>query len=180
MDAKELGIRIQELRKQKGLTQEDLAEKTGLSVRTIQRIESGEVDPRSYTLNQMAEALCVELTEFTKETEDNSNMPESERRKWLTWLHLSGLFILIFPPLIIWVLKKDEVPEMDRHGRDVMNFQISMAIYLFAGALSVFLAVGILLLLLLGIFSTFLIIINSVKVLNGNSYKYPLSIRFLK
>ena len=49
MDAKELGIKIQELRKQKGMTQEDLADKTGLSVRTIQRIESGEVDPRSYT-----------------------------------------------------------------------------------------------------------------------------------
>lgn len=181
MDAKELGIKIQELRKQKGMTQEDLAEKTGLSVRTIQRIESGEVDPRSYTLSQIAEALGVDLVDLTKEQEENQpKMPESERRKWLTWLHLSGLFILIFPPLIIWVLKKDEVPEMDQHGRDVMNFQISIAIYLFAGALSVFLAVGILLLPLLGIFSTFVIIINTVRVLNGNSYKYPLSIRFMK
>ena len=118
MDAKELGIKIQELRKQKGMTQEDLAEKTGLSVRTIQRIESGEVDPRSYTLSQIAEALGVDLAELTKEHEENQpKMPESERRKWLTWLQLSGLFIMIFPPLIIWVLKKDEVPEMDQHGR---------------------------------------------------------------
>lgn len=181
MDAKELGIKIQELRKQKGMTQEDLAEKTGLSIRTIQRIESGEVDPRSYTLNQIAEALGVDIAEFTKEKEENgSKLPESERRKWLTWLHLSGLFILIFPPLIIWVLKKDEVPEMDEHGRAVMNFQISMAIYLFAGALAIFAAVGIIILPLLGIFSTFVVIINTVRVLNGSSYKYPLSIRFLK
>ena len=181
MDAKELGNKIQELRKQKGMTQEDLADKTGLSVRTIQRIESGEVDPRSYTLSQIAEALGVKLEELTKEEhKDQKQMPESESRKWLTWLHLSGLFVLLVPPLIIWVLKKDEVPEMDKHGRDVMNFQISMWIYLFAASAMIFLAIGILILPLLGIFSTFVIIINTVRVTNGNSYKYPLSIRFMK
>ena len=181
MDAKELGLKIQELRKQKGMTQEDLAEKTGLSVRTIQRIESGEVDPRSYTLNQIAEALEVEITDLTAEPDNEKpGIPESEKRKWLTWLHLSGLFVLLIPPLIIWVLKKDEIPEMDRHGRDVMNFQISMWIYLFAGAMMIFLAIGILVLPLLGIFSTFVVIINTVRVTSGNSYKYPLSIPFLK
>ena len=181
MNAQELGIRIQELRKQKAMTQEDLAEKTGLSVRTIQRIESGEVDPRSYTLSQIAEALGVEIEALTKEQEnDHSQLTESEKRKWLTWLHLSGLFVLLVPPLIIWVLKKDEISEMDKHGRDVMNFQISMWIYLFAAALMIFMAIGILILPVLGIFSTFVIVINTVRVTNGNSYKYPLSIRFLK
>ncbi len=46
-----IGNRIIKLRKLKGLTQEDLADKTNLSVRTIQRIEKGDVDPRNYTLN---------------------------------------------------------------------------------------------------------------------------------
>lgn len=181
MDAKELGLKIQELRKLKGMTQEDLAEKTGLSVRTIQRIESGEVDPRSYTLNQIAEALGVEITDLTKENEPDPEQPsESETRKWLTWLHLSGLFVMLFPPLIIWVLKKDEIPAMEKHGPDVMNFQISMWIYLIAASMLIFLAIGILILPLLGIFSTFVVIINTVRVANGNSYKYPLSIRFIK
>jgi len=181
MNAKELGFRIQELRKQKGMTQEDLAEKTGLSVRTIQRIESGEVDPRSYTLNQIAEALGVDITDLTSEKEPEHGKPgKSAARIWLTLLHLSGFFVLLVPPLIIWILKKDEIPEMDLHGRDVLNFQISMWIYLFAASFSIFLAIGILILPLLGIFSTFVVIINTVRVANGNSYKYPLSIRFIK
>lgn len=183
MDAKELGLKIQELRKQKGMTQEDLAEKTGLSVRTIQRIESGEVDPRSYTLNQIAEALGVDLAELIKEQEGNEpQIPGPESRKWLTWLHLSGLFTLILPPLIIWVLKKDKVPEMGKHGCAVMNFQVSMVIYMFAVVLvGVFLAeIGIFILPLFGVFSTFVIIINTIRVTDGNSYNYRMSIRFMK
>ena len=183
MNAKELGLKIQELRKLKGMTQEDLADKTGLSVRTIQRIESGEVDPRSYTLNQIAEALGVEISELITEQEnDQHGFSDSDKIKWLTWLHLSGLFTLIFPPLIIWVLKKDEVPEMGKHGCAVMNFQVSMVIYMFAVMLvGVFLAeVGIFILPLFGVFSTFVIIINTIRVANGNSYNYPLSIRFMK
>ncbi len=54
-----IGRKIKDLRVLKGLTQEDLAERTQLSVRTIQRIEKGEVDPRTYTLNLLAEALKV-------------------------------------------------------------------------------------------------------------------------
>ena len=56
-----IGRKIKDLRVLKGLTQEDLAERTQLSVRTIQRIEKGEVDPRTYTLNLLAEALKPEF-----------------------------------------------------------------------------------------------------------------------
>lgn len=181
MDAKQLGYKIQELRKEKGMTQEDLAEKTGLSVRTIQRIESGEVDPRNYTLHVIAEALEIEITELKKEPEPIPGMAgESETTKWLAFLHLSGLFVLVFPPLIIWILKRDVIPGMNQHAKDVMNFQISMVIYLFASALLILVAVGIFLLPLLGIFCTFVIIINTLKVLGGNPYHYPLNIRFIK
>lgn len=45
-----LGKRIFELRTSKGFTQEELVEKCNISVRTIQRIESGEVTPRSFTI----------------------------------------------------------------------------------------------------------------------------------
>ncbi|HLO60511.1 MAG TPA: helix-turn-helix domain-containing protein [Bacteroidales bacterium] len=53
----ELGRKIADLRKAKGLTQEELVEKCNLSVRTLQRIESGEVTPRSYTIRLIFEAL---------------------------------------------------------------------------------------------------------------------------
>ncbi len=52
-----LGLKISELRLNKGLTQEELVKRCNLSVRTLQRIESGEVEPRGYTLKLISEAL---------------------------------------------------------------------------------------------------------------------------
>ena len=52
-----LGKRISELRKEKGLTQEELVEQCNINVRTIQRIEAGEVNPRSYTIKTILEVL---------------------------------------------------------------------------------------------------------------------------
>lgn len=57
MKQPELGKKISELRKAKGMTQEELVEKCNLNVRTVQRIEAGEVTPRSYTVKALFEAL---------------------------------------------------------------------------------------------------------------------------
>jgi transcriptional regulator with XRE-family HTH domain len=61
MNQPELGKKIADLRKAKGLTQEELVEKCNLSVRTLQRIESGEVSPRSYTLKVIFATLDYEF-----------------------------------------------------------------------------------------------------------------------
>ena len=57
MEQPELGKKIAELRKQMGLTQEELVNECNLSVRTLQRIEAGEVTPRSYTIKKIFEVL---------------------------------------------------------------------------------------------------------------------------
>lgn len=181
-----IGQKIKELRIKRGLTQEELAERTNLSVRTIQRIESGDVDPRTYTLNLLAEALDVELETLTSEKAQSIQykqtpmMSEAEKTKWLALLHISGLFAFILPPLIIYLWKKEEVPEMDRHFADVMNFQITVIVYIIASVLAVILVIGIILLPLIGIASTVLIIVNSVRVLNGSPYNYPLTLKIIK
>ncbi len=71
MKQPELGKKISELRKSKGLTQEELVDKCNLNVRTIQRIEAGDVTPRRYTIKAILEALdydfeSIELIESTK------------------------------------------------------------------------------------------------------------------
>jgi transcriptional regulator with XRE-family HTH domain len=68
MQQPELGKKILELRKQKGLTQEELVELCNISVRTIQRIEAGEVTPRSFTLRTIFTAL-----DYTLEQSRNLN-----------------------------------------------------------------------------------------------------------
>lgn len=64
MKQPELGKKISELRKEKGLTQEELVDLCNINVRTIQRIEAGEVTPRSYTLKTILKALDCDLEEI--------------------------------------------------------------------------------------------------------------------
>src|SRR5690554_8105169 len=73
MKQPELGIKILELRKAKGLTQEELVERCNINVRTIQRIEAGEVTPRSYTMKSILAALDYDLNRIPIEEADKED-----------------------------------------------------------------------------------------------------------
>ncbi len=196
MNQPNLGIKISELRQQKGLTQEQLAEKCEVSARTIQRIESGEVDPRSYTLHRLGEAL-----EFDFEEQDTGN-----ENIWLAILHLSSIFCILIIPLLLWSWKKNKSYKIDMQGRQVLNFQITMTMLLFAAAcLLITLPVALVVmdesgltrlqsgpafmaltlcapmpLVLLGIFCTFQGVINAMRALSDKPIHYALSIPIVK
>ncbi len=176
-----IGKKIKELRISRGMTQEDLAAKTDLSVRTIQRIEGGEVDPRLYTLNLIAKALEVSLEALDEKKEELVQQKiNSENQKWYALLHISGLFCFLLPPLLIWIWKKDSIEGMNKHAVQVINFQLSMWIYLFSAAMLVFLIIGLPILIFLGLWSTIIIIINSIKVLSDQEVRYPFSLNIIK
>ena len=80
MKQPKLGEKISQLRKQKGLTQEELIEKCNISVRTIQRIESGEVTPRSYTLKTILNVLDYDLSQIQDEDDQSSSSDKSSRK----------------------------------------------------------------------------------------------------
>ena len=75
MKQPELGKIITNLRNEKGLTQEELVDKCNISVRTIQRIEAGEVTPRSYTIKTILAALdyTIENIKSLFPNEEQSN-----------------------------------------------------------------------------------------------------------
>ena len=196
MNQPDLGIKVSELRQQKGLTQEQLAEKCEVSARTIQRIESGEVDPRSYTLHRLGEAL-----EFDFEEQDTGN-----ENIWLAILHLSSIFCILIIPLLLWSWKKNKSYKIDMQGRQVLNFQITMTLLLFAAAcLLITLPVALVVmdesgltrlqsgpgfmvltlcapipLVVLGIFCTFQGVINAMRALSDKPIHYALSIPIVK
>src|SRR5687767_13380762 len=122
MNQPDLGLKIAELRQQKGLTQEILAEYCEVSTRTIQRIESGEVEPRAFTRNSLSNILAFD---FGKENTNNQSL-------WPALLHLSSAVCTVFIPLLLWSWKKDQSYKIDRLGREVLNFQITIALILFA------------------------------------------------
>jgi transcriptional regulator with XRE-family HTH domain len=81
-----LGKKITELRKAKGMTQEELVEKCNISVRTIQRIESGEVTPRSYTVKTILTALDSDFDKILDDDSDRISGPEGSRKSVSGWL----------------------------------------------------------------------------------------------
>jgi transcriptional regulator with XRE-family HTH domain len=171
------GELIKQLRLKKGITQEELASRTDISVRTIQRIENGEVDPRAYTLQSIASALEVEFEVLAaSESVPGSGSTAGDGSKWLAVMHLSGLLLLIIPPVILWIWKRDEVENMQKHAYDVINFQLSITLYLIPCVLFSIYPV----LVVLIVYSQAMVIINTVRVTNRQEYKYPLTIRFLK
>lgn len=168
----ELGIKVSELRKQKNMTQEELAARCNLNVRSIQRIEKGEAEPRGYTLNLLSNVLEFNFGEIKK-------MTEKEKKLWLVFLHLSNLKPIVIIPFLIWVFKKESIPELDKHAKDVINFQISMCIYLFSSAILAIILIGILFLIVLGIFITVISILNAIKVFQDKPYYYPFTLKFI-
>jgi len=192
-----IGNAIKEKRLQKGMTQEELALKSDITVRTVQRIESGEVDPRSFTLQAIASALEVEYNELISIEEPHKTEGiASNDTFWLAILHFSGLLLMIIPTVIIWTLKKDKIPDIRSHAIDVINFQLSMILYIIFTAflcmvpitiafsptvrIPIFLTVGVFLLTALGIYISILSIINTAKAANNQSYRHLFCIKFLK
>jgi uncharacterized Tic20 family protein len=97
---------------------------------------------------------------------------------------LLGLFFHflghILGPLAVWLLKRGDSPEIDAHGKESLNFQISMLIYDAIAAILCIFLIGIPILIALWVANTVLVIIASVKASEGKFYQYPFTIRFIK
>ncbi len=100
--------------------------------------------------------------------------------------HLSQLIIFItgfgglILPLVLWLTQKEKVYQMDAHGKNIVNFQLSLIVYAMVCIPMVFLfGLGILGFIALGIISILFPIINAVKASHGEIPKYPLSLNFI-
>lgn len=100
--------------------------------------------------------------------------------------HLTQLISLVtgfgslIVPLILWATQKEKVYQMDAHGKNIINFQLSLIVYcLICVPLILLFGLGILGLIVLGIFSIVFPIINAIKASNGETPKYPLSLNFI-
>lgn len=104
MQQPQLGIKIQEWRKAKGMTQEELVEKCNINVRTIQRIEAGEVTPRSYTVKAILEALGVEKELSIPAIPPNEQLtfPKRSKQTFLVAAIAGCIYFLISMLEIYW------------------------------------------------------------------------------
>jgi uncharacterized Tic20 family protein len=112
-----------------------------------------------------------------------------DARMWGMICHLAGLggLIPIVPiigsvigPLIVWQIKKDEFGFVADQGKEALNFQISILMYAIVSGLLCFACVGFVLLPAVYIFDLIFLLIAAVKANDGERYRYPLTIRFIK
>src|SRR4028119_1459861 len=110
---------------------------------------------------------------------------EKQSRMWGMLCHLSALAGLVIPfgnvlgPLIVWLTKKNDFPFVDDQGKESLNFQISLTIYVAVAAMLALLLIGIPLLIALGIGGLILTVVGAVNANDGKAYRYPMTIRFL-
>jgi uncharacterized Tic20 family protein len=86
----------------------------------------------------------------------------------------------LLAPILIWQLKKGEMPELDDHGKMVVNFMISMLIYSLISFVLLFVFVGVLCYIALFIMGIVFPIIGGIKANHGELWKYPLVISIIK
>ncbi len=188
----ELAKRIKEMRNRKGFSQEELSEISGLSLRTIQRIENGETEPLGDSLKRISNALNVNPEELIDWT-------IKEDRGYLKALNLSALTFIFFPllgilvPFIMWITKKDKLKDLDKIGKDLINFEITWTLILFIGLIlnpiiqsttgevsfPMIIIPGLIFLAIMYGLNFIFIIFNTFQISNEKDVKYFPKIRFL-
>ncbi len=94
-------------------------------------------------------------------------------------IHVTAIFTGIIGPIIIWAIKKDESEFIDYHGKEAINFQITLYIAAFVSFLLVFVLIGIPLLLLIFLAQFVLPIMAAIGASRGERFRYPLTLRLL-
>jgi uncharacterized Tic20 family protein len=105
--------------------------------------------------------------------------------------HLSALLgawvaLAFVGPLVVWLVKREEDPFLDDHAREALNFNLTMFVLLLLAFLAVIgtLGIGLIVVIplasLIWLFWLVATIVGAVRAANGETYRYPLSIRFIR
>ena len=118
---------------------------------------------------------------------NNAAQVSKDEQNWAMLCHLSALAGFLVPfgnivgPLLVWLIKRAELPMVDRHGKEALNFQITVSIAIAVCIPLIFVLIGIPLLFIVGIGALILTVVATVKVSNGDfEYRYPFALRLLK
>jgi transcriptional regulator with XRE-family HTH domain len=178
------GEKINQARRNRGLTQEELSEKAKINLRTLQRIESGETEPRTNTLRLLCDVLQVNIEEVL-ETGMVTDL------NYLRWLHLSPMAVFLMPlgsiiiPLILWLSKRDKITAVREQGINIINFQITW--YAFTTIIAAFIlfsqygTAAYYLLLTMVVTNVIYPVIVSILIMRGRVRNYyPVLVRIVK
>jgi len=140
-----VGVKIAEIRKRKGLTQDEVAEQANINLRTVQRIENGETEPRGFTLSSICKVLDISI-------EDIVDYGKVEDKSFFVYFHLSVLAGCIIPlgdiiiPLILWLTKRDKIVGLNFQAKNLLLFRACfdfiLLLYIVCSMVYIFYSVG--------------------------------------
>lgn len=116
---------------------------------------------------------------------DLATAGDAEARNKAVLCHLSALLGYIVPfgniigPLVVWLLYRDRHAYVDEQGREALNFQLTLLIYMLLASLLVLVLIGIAMLGFLVIFQAVMIVVAAVRCNDGQAWRYPVTIRFV-
>ncbi|MBE9462183.1 DUF4870 domain-containing protein [Dyadobacter subterraneus] len=183
---------IRTLRKNKGLSQEALAVNAGINLRTLQRIETGNVEPRGETLRMLAQALNVTIEELLPV--DTPLSPSIEEDPgFLKLMNLSALVFWFIPlgnifiPLALWIYRKNQIQGVRELGKRIVNFQITWSLItyglayfsVFGGKIQINTSTMLFIMLALFAGNTIFIIFTNSKITRGDEDVYPYSLKLI-
>ena len=111
---------------------------------------------------------------------------QHQTNQWAMFLHFSLLAGFVIPlagfvaPILIWQLKKEEMPDLDNHGKVVVNWMLSQFIYMLVAGILILILIGVPLLIAVVVTGIVFPIVGGIKASDGELWPYPLSIPFLK
>lgn len=180
----EMKSKVQQFREEKNLTQSELAQKSGLSLRTIQRIEAGNI-PKGFTLKALANTFEIEPEKLLP-SKENTNL---DRIKWINFSSLIGLIIpfggVIFPFILTYKTKDPRIKEL---GKSIVSIHIILATALAISQIaSPFIQKGLSLhfplflypLLFIYALKLLVVILNGISLNNNNDLHKNLKINYL-
>ena len=113
-------------------------------------------------------------------------IPDKDELMWSTFAHLGFVAGMVIPfgnviaPLVIWLVFKDRSSYVDYHGKEALNFQITVTLAMIASGILILLLIGIFLLIAVVLLTLVFSIMGAIKANNGEYYEYPFTIRFIR
>jgi len=150
------------------------------------------------TLDELRKSGAISEEEYEKEKQKFFNQNENSQPKnssqlfgmsensYIALMHISQFAGVLLPglgliaPIILWVMNKENNVNVNIAGKNILNFMISMLIYIIASSILIIVLIGIPMLVALGIMYIVFVIMAAIKANSGETWKYPLTISFIK
>jgi len=130
--------------------------------------------------------MSEELPSYQSAPSNNGLETDPDARLWGMLAHFAGLIGFIIPfgnligPLIVWQVKKDQMPFVDDQGKESLNFQITISIAAVVCIILMLVLIGFVLLPLVGLVALVLMVIAGIKANGGERYRYPFVLRLIQ